>query len=72
MSDAGKLAVLTGQIRRSLSMEGMRSQARCLLSRLEQELQRGGEDGEGEKSVLPQPQSGQAFSEEGRVPPSLI
>ena len=32
----------------------------------------GDEDGEGEKSALPQPQSGQAASERGRVPPSLI
>ena len=35
MSDAGELAILTGQIRRSLSLEGVRSQARCLLSRLD-------------------------------------
>ena len=35
VSDAGELAILTGQIRRSLSLEGVRSQARCLLSRLD-------------------------------------
>ena len=35
ISDAGELAILTGQIRRSLSLEGVRSQARCLLSRLD-------------------------------------
>ena len=65
--------------------EEVRSQAMCLLSRLdglglEQELQRGGEEGstggyedrEGKKSTLPRPESGQATSEEGRVPPSLI
>ena len=32
----------------------------------------GDKDGEGEKSALPQPQSGQAASEMGKVPPSLI
>ena len=35
LSEAGELAILTGQIHRSLSLEGVRSQARCLLSRLD-------------------------------------
>ena len=33
-SDAGELAILTGQVRRWLSLEGVRSQARCLLDRV--------------------------------------
>ena len=33
-SDEGELAILTGQIRRWLSLEGVRSQARCLLERV--------------------------------------
>ena len=33
-SDEGELAVLTGQVRRWLSLEGVRSQARCLLDRV--------------------------------------
>ena len=33
-SDVGELAILTGQIRRWLSLEGVRSQARCLLDRV--------------------------------------
>ena len=34
ISEAAELAMLTGQVRRSLSLEAVRSQARCLLSRL--------------------------------------
>ena len=34
VSEKGELAMLTGQIRRSLSLEAVRSQARCLLGRL--------------------------------------
>ena len=33
-SEAGELAILTGQIRRWLSVEGVRSQARCLIDRV--------------------------------------
>ena len=33
-SDAGELAILTGQVRRWLSLEGVRGQARCLLGRV--------------------------------------
>ena len=33
-SEAGELAILTGQIRRWLSIEGVRSQARCLVDRV--------------------------------------
>ena len=34
LSEEGELALLTGQIRRSLSLEAVRNQARCLLGRL--------------------------------------
>ena len=34
VSEEAELAMLTGQIRRSLSLEAVRSQARCLLGRL--------------------------------------
>ena len=34
-SDAGELAILTGQVRRALGLEAVRAQARCLISRLD-------------------------------------
>ena len=33
-SEEAEVAILTGQVRRLLSVEGVRSQARCLLDRL--------------------------------------